>query len=283
MRSAFCDIGFHFGTDGTNIEQLQRAQHHQAVFGLKVYFNETTGELMIDDLAALEGAFASWTVDKPILVHAEQLSVATALGLAQAHRRRLHVCHIAGAAEVGIVRAAKAAGLHVTCGVCPHHLYLTDADVSRLGSLAQMKPPLGSAADCDALWEGLADGTIDLIETDHAPHLLEEKAHEPAPFGVPGLETALPLLMLALHDGRLSLDDVVRLMHDTPRRVFSIPEQPDTYIELDPHEPHVIGTSGYETKAGWSPFDGVQAYGAVQSVVIRGKRILSYGRLTAQE
>ncbi len=120
-----------------------------------------------------------------------------------------------------------------------------------------MKPPLGSRVDRDALWAGLEDGTIDIIETDHAPHTVEEKSGPNPAFGVPGLETALGLLLLAVNDKRLTLEDVVRLMHHAPRAIFAVPDQPDTWIELDPDEAYVIGRDGYETKCGWSPFDAV--------------------------
>jgi carbamoyl-phosphate synthase/aspartate carbamoyltransferase/dihydroorotase len=142
-----------------------------------------------------------------------------------------------------------------------------------------MKPPLGTQADQDALWAGVTDRTIDLVETDHAPHTVSEKAGEPAPFGVPGLETAAGLLGRAIHDERLTEADVIRLLHEAPKRIFSIPAQPDTYVELDWSEPYRIGEGAYHSKAGWSPFEGWEAYGRMKTVVLRGKPLVTDGVL----
>jgi dihydroorotase-like cyclic amidohydrolase len=271
--TAVCDVGFHYGTDGRNLGTFVEAAAHPRVFGLKIYLNHTTGELLVEDIEVLAGIFEAWPGPKPILVHAEGVQLAAAIALAQLYGQRLHVCHISQAVEVDLVRRAKGAGQDITAGACPHHLYLTETGVVRLGARAIMKPPLGSSIDRDALWAGLTDRTIDVIETDHAPHTLEEKADDPPPFGVPGLETALPLMLLAVHEGRLSLEDIVRLMHDSPRLIFGVPEQPDTYVELDPGKTYRIGSLGFKTKCGWSPFEDVQAYGPVERTVVRGQII----------
>lgn len=271
-------VGFHFGTDGTNLAELPAAAAHPGVFGLKVYFDSTTGDLMLDDLGALNAAFAAWDSEKPVLAHAEGTSLAAALGLAAVHRRRLHVCHVSRADEVDVLRAAKAAGTKVTAGVCPHHLFLTAADVDRLGSHARMKPPLGDEDDRDALWAGLDDGTLDVVETDHAPHTLEEKASANPPFGVPGLETSLALMLSAVRDGRLTLEDVTRLMADAPRAIFAVPEQPETWIEVDLEAEWVVGADGYRSRCGWSPFAGWVLPGPVRVVTVDGRPVLVDGR-----
>lgn len=268
---AACDVGFHYGTDGRNLATFAEAAAHPRVFGLKIYLNHTTGEMLIEDVGILADIFRHWPSLKPILVHAEGVQLAAAIALARLYGQRLHVCHISQAIEVDLVRRAKETGQKITAGVCPHHLYLTSSDIARLGPRAIMKPPLGGPGDQEALWAGLVDGTVDVIETDHAPHTVEEKRSDPPPFGVPGLETALPLMMLAVHNERLSIDDVVRLMHHTPRRIFGVPEQRDTYVELDAAKAFVIGSRGFATKCGWSPFEGVQAYGMIERTVLRGQ------------
>lgn len=278
-EKAVCDVGFHYGTNGRNTDTFAAVWNEPDVFGLKLYCNHTTGDYLIDDPILLENAVVAWEADKPILVHAEGEKLALVLALGAKYRRHIHVCHITLPSEVTMVREAKAEGQRVSAGVCPHHLFLTSADVATLGSRALMKPPLGTASDQDALWEGLTDGTIDLVETDHAPHTEAEKRSEKPPFGVPGLETAAGLLFLAVRDGRLKAADVPRLLTEAPRRIFRIPEQPDTYIELDPDVPYTIGADGYASKCGWSPFDGRTAYGAVQSVRIRGKQLVTQGKL----
>lgn len=138
-----------------------------------------------------------------------------------------------------------------------------------------MKPPLGTKKDQDALWQGLSDGTIDLVESDHAPHTKEEKLAEKPTFGVPGLETTLGLLFKAVRDRRITEKDVIRLLYDNPKRIFNISEQKNTYIELDPTKSYIVGDDGYQTKCGWSPFDKWQVYGKVERVTLHGKQIMS--------
>ncbi len=273
-QKALCDIGFHYGTNGLNTDTFAQAAAHPSVFGLKLYCNHTTGEMLLEDLSLLEKVFANWNSEKPVLVHAEGVELAAAIALAHVYSRRLHVCHISQAVEVELVRLAKKKGQPITAGVCPHHLWMTGADRETLGSKAMMKPPLGTQVDQDELWAGLQDGTIDIVETDHAPHTLEEKNHTPAPFGVPGLETALGLLLKGVEEKRLKLKQVVELLHDRPQEIFHIPEQPDTYIEVDLDKKWTVGEDGYETKSGWSPFDGWELPGQVEKVVFKGETVL---------
>jgi dihydroorotase-like cyclic amidohydrolase len=288
-----CDVGFHFGTDGHNTSTFQAAAANPRVFGLKVYCNHTTGHLLLRDLALLEQVFTAWPSGKPILVHAEQTELAAAIALATLYDQRLHVCHIARAIEVDLVRRGKARGQQITAGVCPHHLYLTEADVSRLHSFAVMKPALGSAVDQEALWAGLEDGTIDVVETDHAPHTREEKAADTARaaaagddseansysvYGVPGLETALPLIITAVGAGRLAMERVADLLHANPRRIFNLPEQPDTFIEVDTDTAFELPASGYSSKADWTPFAGMTVYGRVTDVTLRGRQLIADGQ-----
>ncbi len=274
-KKGVCAIGFHFGTNGHNLAEFPKVWHNPHIFGLKIYCNHTTGELLIEDLTLLEGIFKAWKSSKPILVHAEGMQLAGAIALAKLYARRLHVCHISQACEVELVRQAKKAKLAVTAGVTPHHLFLSDKDVAKLGSYGIMKPPLGTQADQRALWKGIGDNTIDIVETDHAPHTKEEKASEKPPYGVPGLETALGLLLSAVQKNKLTLKDVVRLLYTNPKKIFRLPTQGKTHIELDPTKSYVIGQGGYESKGGWSPFEGWKGYGKVEKVVIGGATVVA--------
>lgn len=272
------DLGFNYGTDGKNLDTFADAAASPHVFGLKLYCNHTTGEMLLQDIHLLEGVFRSWQSEKPILVHAEGTELAAALTLAHLYDRRLHVCHISQAVEVELVRRAKAKGQQVTSGVCPHHLFLTNNDVEKLGSHAIMKPPLGTPVDQAELWNGLNDGTIDIIETDHAPHTAQEKEGDAPPFGVPGLETAVGLLYLAVHDGRIPADLVPKLLHDSAQEIFNIPEQPDTFVELDPDEAWIVGPP-FAGKTQWSPFDGWEVYGKIHTVTLRGRKLVEDGKV----
>lgn len=287
---AVCDIGFHFGTNGKNTEEFAAAAADPHVYGLKLYCNHTTGEMLIDDLTLLENVFEKWpntpgvngAPAKPILVHAEGVQLAAAISLGFLYGQRIHVCHISQAIEVELVRRAKAKGLPITAGVCPHHLYMTEEAKERMKGYATMKPPLGTNADQAALWAGLNDGTIDIVETDHAPHTKEEKEKDPPAFGVPGLETMAGLMFLAARDGKIKHEDVVKFLYTNPKKIFNIPDQGaegETYIELDPEVEYTIGADGYESKCGWSPFDGLKACGKVETVVIRGKKVVENGKV----
>ena len=167
-------------------------------------------------------------------MHAEGQSVAVGIGLAAAYGRPVHFCHISRRDEIELIAAAKLAGLPVTCEVTPHHLFLTEADARRLGPLGDMRPRLATRDDQDALWQHIASGVVDCIATDHAPHTLAEKASDSPPPGVAGLETSLPLMLTAVRQGRLTLARLVELMATNPRRVFGLPDQPDTFVEVDP-------------------------------------------------
>lgn len=276
-EKAICDIGFHYGTNGHNTDTFKLVWDNPKVFGLKIYCNHTTGEMLIEDSALLENVFKAWESEKPILVHAEGPQLDTAVVLAKAHNRRLHVCHISQASEVDVVRRAKKSGQRVTAGVCPHHLFMTDTDRDVMKGYAMMKPPLGTTEDQKALWVGLGDGTIDIVETDHAPHTREEKEKDTPAFGVPGLETAVGLLYKAVHDGRIKESDILAWLYTNPKKIFNIQDQEDTFIELDPDASWMVGERGYESKCGWSPYGGWELFGKMETVVIRGKKIVERG------
>ena len=209
-----------------------------------------------------------------VAVHAEGWRLAAAIGLAQLYGRRLHCCHVSRKVEIDMIRQAKEQGAPVTCEVTPHHLTLTEADARRLGPLGDMRPTLGTAADRDALWANL--DVVDCIASDHAPHTLEEKRSDAPPPGVPGLETTLPLMLTAVHEGRLSLDRLVELLYDGPRRVYGLPEQAQTYIEIDPTKRHTLGQGRLYTKCGWTPFAGATAIGQLKTVTLRGKTVYAH-------
>jgi carbamoyl-phosphate synthase/aspartate carbamoyltransferase/dihydroorotase len=250
-KKAKCAVGFHFGTNGKNLDQFAAASNHSRVFGLKIYLNHTTGEILIEDESVLEKIFAAWQSDKPILVHAEGGKLLLAISLAKKFNRRLHVCHISLKEEVEWVEGAKKSGQKITAGVTPHHLFLQPGD-------ARMKPPL--VQDQESLWQGLNDGTIDLIESDHAPHLKEEKL-----FGVPGLETTLGLMLLGVKQKKCTLDQVKTWLYDNPKQIFNIPDQKSS-IKFNPDKEWVVDESKLKTKCGWSPFSGRRLYGKVEEI-----------------
>ncbi|MBI2011608.1 amidohydrolase family protein [Candidatus Daviesbacteria bacterium] len=288
----FCDLGFHFGGSKVSVPFFEQVK--KKVWGLKVYMNHTTGPLLIEDQNDLELIFANWPKSKIIMVHAEGPTLATAIDLAKRHGQRLHVCHLSLASEIDQVRIAKEAGMPITAEVSAHHLFLTNEDLKRLGPFGIMKPPLSSKKDVEYIWKNL--DVLDMVASDHAPHTVDEKLKsENPPFGVPGLETTLPLLLNAVAEKRLTLERVIELTSTNPKKVFGLSsrhfesafgetknlngsfsplgaraqDDNNTYIEVDLDEQWEIRNEFLYTKCGWTPFNGVKVKGRVKKVVLR--------------
>jgi dihydroorotase-like cyclic amidohydrolase len=263
----YCDVGFHFGATAQSSKYFELVKDQ--VFGLKVYMSHTHGPLLVDDPSDLETIFSTWPKSRPILVHAEGGTLHTAINLAEKHQQKLHVCHLATEEELLMVKKAKEKGLPVTCEATCHHLFLTEEDTKNKGAFAIMRPSLATHGDQQALWSNL--DVIDMIASDHAPHTKEEKLNsERPPYGVPGLETTLPLMLTAVAEGRLSLARLIELTSTNPRRIFGISEAPDTYTEVDLSHSYIISSEHLKTKSGWTPFEGMRVTGRVAKVVLRG-------------
>jgi carbamoyl-phosphate synthase/aspartate carbamoyltransferase/dihydroorotase len=242
--------------------------------GLKLYLDQTHGPLLLSNVQDAIAHMHNWP--GVVAVHAEGWRLVAAIGLARLLERPVHCCHVARAFEIALIRRAKESGAPVTCEVTPHHLYLTEEDARRLGSLGDMRPSLGTAADRQALWANL--DVVDCVASDHAPHTLAEKRGAEPPPGVPGLETTLPLILTAVHEGRLSLERAIELLHEGPRRVYGLPVQPGSGVEVDLNASYVLGEAPLHTKCGWTPFAGMRVRGRVRRVTLRGRDILSDGR-----
>jgi len=299
---AVCDLGLFAGATADNANEAARLE---GVVGLKLYMGSSTGDLLVADLAGQLAHFGQYP--GIIAVHAEDeeavahfatqgrrrpplcaaLAVARALTLAEHCRCRLHICHVSTAHELTLIRQAKERGLPITCEVTPHHLFLTQEDEVRLGPLGRMNPPLRSQEDVNALWANL--DIVDCLATDHAPHTLEEKHNPNAPAGVPGLETALPLLLTAVSENRISLCEGARLTTAGPASVFGLALKgrlaPGCDADLTLVNPDVewtIGEQALLTKCGWSPFNGWRVKGRVERVFLRGEEVYRHGQVLAQ-
>jgi len=271
----YCDLGFHFG--GTKDATFYFDAVKAKVFGLKVYMNHTTGPLLVEDNFELDLIFEKWPKDKVLMVHAEQETLAKAIVIAKKYKNKLHVCHVARKFELELVQQAKSEGLNITCEVAMHHLYLTVDDVTRLKSFGMMRPPLAQQEDIDYLWANI--NSIDIIASDHAPHTWDEKMGEKVVNGVPGLETSLPLLLQAVNDKRITIDRLIEMTNTNPRKIFNIPEQPDTYVEVDLDATQTISNEALFTKAGWTPFVGMEIKGKILRTVLRGETVFNEGQI----
>uniref|UniRef100_A0A3Q4BKN8 Multifunctional protein CAD n=1 Tax=Mola mola TaxID=94237 RepID=A0A3Q4BKN8_MOLML len=263
-----CDYALYLGAASDNAAILPSIASQAA--GLKMYLNDTYSTLKMDNVSLWMEHFEKWPKQKPIVAHAEKQTVAAILMVAQLYQRPVHICHVAKKEEILIIQAAKQKGIQVTCEVAPHHLFLCEDNVVEIGGRrAQVRPMLGSRKDMEALWENL--DIIDCFATDHAPHAVEEKNADNPPPGYPGLETMLPLLLTAVSDGRLTLEDIVKRLYDNPRRIFNLPVQENTYVEVDLEQEWVIPQAMQFTKSKWTPFQGLKVKGKVRRVVLRGE------------
>ena len=228
------------------------------------------------------GAVAGKLGVKGVPAASEEVCLARDLVLAEATGAHLHVAHLSTAGSVELVRAARRRGVRVTAEVTPHHFVLTDEAVLQCGTNAKMNPPLRGARDVDAVLAGLADGTIDAIATDHAPHAPRLKARplSEAPFGVTGLETALGLAMTFLvHPGRISIGQLVTLLSVNPARIINQPlgrlsvgSVADVTI-FDPEREWVYRVEESRSKSRNSPFEGWKLKGCVTATIVAGKLV----------
>lgn len=223
-----------------------------------------------------------------IPVAAEETMVARDIEIARKVGGRLHIAHVSCARSVDHIRAAKRDGVNVTAETAPHYFSLTDDAVKDCGTNAKMNPPLRTAADVEAVREGLRDGTIDIIATDHAPHTQEEKdtAFVDAPFGIVGLETCLPLVITKLVDeGILTLSEAIAKLTVGPARILGLSmgrleagARADITV-FDPSYECTVDANAFESKGRNTPFDGWQLKGRAMHVIVAGRVRLRAGKL----
>ena len=206
--------------------------------------------------------------------------------LAEDTGAHVHICHISTAKGVDIVRRAKARGVRVTCETCPQYFTLTQEEVLRQGSMARINPPLRTQADMEGIRAGLADGAIDAIVTDHAPHTAEEKSKPlpDAPSSMVGLETSLALALTGLyHTGLLPLDRVIALMSSSPAALLGLGKgtlaagRDADLVLFDPDETWAIDKNRFASKGRNSPFHGRAVRGRVKYTISRGTIIYQEG------
>jgi dihydroorotase-like cyclic amidohydrolase len=281
-QKARCDYAQFLGAGADNAHLTNRLAHKTA--GLKMYLDQTYGPLRLEEMSLWMSHFEAWPEDCPIVAHAEDRSIAAVILIASLFNRSVHIAHVAKREEILLIRKAKEKGLKVTCEVGPHHLFLSKSDFLEngghlTGGRAEVRPRLADPTDQQALWDNL--DYIDCFATDHAPHTLEEKDGPNPPPGFPGLETALPLLLSSVHQGKLSLEDIIARCYTNPRRIFNLPEQENTYVEIDPDQQWTISSSHSFTRCGWTPFEGQPVRGMVTRVVLRGQTAYESGKIIA--
>ena len=280
---ARCDFGLYMGADQDG-DGSEYAEGAPEAVGLKMYCDHTTGSLLLEDDESRRRHLRAWsaTSGAPVAVHAEGETLAAVLRLVRKTGVRVHFCHVSMATEIALLREAVADGLPVSVGVTPHHLYLEAADRERLGGFAMVKPPLKTTADREALWAAVLDGTVDTIESDHAPHTRAEKESADPPFGLPGLETTMPLMVTAMRERGLTPERLIELLATNAQRLFGLVPPPETYTLVDTEASYVIRDEDLLCSSGWSPYSGMRVWGRVQEVRIRGEIAYDGEQVTAR-
>lgn len=268
-----------------NLALLRQAMREAASLGLPL-LDHCEDRDMVQNYAVNEGAVSRrlGLPGRPAV--AEELQIMRDVMLAEDTGAHVHICHISTAKGVDIVRRAKARGVRVTCETCPQYFTLTEEEVLRQGAMARVNPPLRTQADVDGIRAGLADGTIDAIATDHAPHTAQEKARPlpDAPSGMVGLETSLALALTGLyHSGVLSLNRVLALMTSSPAALLglgkgTLARGADADLVLfDPDETWIIDREQFVSKGRNTPFHGRSVRGKVKYTISRGNIIYQEG------
>jgi len=274
-----------FSDDGRpvmNNELMRRAFEYSKMFKLPLIQHSemldlTEGGCMNEGMVSTELGL------KGMPTEAEDIMVYRDIALLEKTGGRLHVAHISSKNSVDLVRQAKSRGLSVTCEVAPHHFTLTDEAVRGYDTNTKMSPPLRAIDDVEAIKEGLQDGTIDIIATDHAPHDIADKQveYQNACFGIVGLETALPLSLKLVDEKILSMGDIIKKLTSSPADIFnlkagslSLGNEADILI-FNPNLEYSIDISKFHSKSKNSPFDGWKVKGKVIHTLVKGKTAYS--------
>lgn len=309
----WCDHAFYVGATNSNAADLAELERMPGTAGVKIFMGASTGDLLVSDDANLARVLASG--HRRVAIHAEDefrmndregervagdpsshpvwrddesaiLATRRILKLARAARRRIHVLHVTTPAELELLAQHKDIA---TCEVTPQHLTLAGEDAyPRLGSYAQMNPPIRSAAHRDGLWHWLNQGVPDVLGSDHAPHTIEEKAkpYPASPSGMPGVQTLLPLLLDHVAKGRTTLARLIDLTSAGPQRVFGLVGKgriaagyDADFTVVDLKKQWTVEESWLASRCGWSPFTGDQLTGKPIGTIIRGRKVMWDGQL----
>ena len=303
-QKSLVNYGFYIGATPDNVEELAGATD---VPGIKIFIGSSTGNLLVDEQAALERIFAETTL--PICAHCEDettvranaerlagtsdiadhsrirdqnaamIATKRATDLARRHKHRFHVLHVSTAAELEFLQDANP---YLTAEICLHHIFFNVDDYPRLGSRIQMNPSIKTADDNRLLMDALLDGTIQVIATDHAPHTLEEKSkpYPQSPSGLPAVENSLALMLNKVSQGTCSLSQVANWMSDAPARVWGIVGKgriatgyDADLVMVDMQQELTIRDEEQHTMSRWSPWHGETLTGWPVSTFIAGKRV----------
>lgn len=318
----WCHYGFFVGASADNAAELAYLERLPGTPGVKLFMGSSTGELLVSGSEEVRAVLRAGR--KPVAVHSEdearlhqrmhdwqagtlelgevhprlhpllrddecaRRSTQRLIGLAVETGRPVHVLHISTHDELPMLAEAKRRRNPVTCEITPQHLTFDSEDYERLGTLAQMNPPVRSGKHRDALRQALQDGLFDVVGSDHAPHTLEEKAqpYPESPSGMPGVQTLLPVMLGFVEQGLIGLTELVRLACLGPARLYGIvgkgriaPGFDADVALVDPQRRWTFERAMVQSKCGWSPFEGAELTGAVVHTVVGGRWVVREGAL----
>jgi dihydroorotase len=312
-ETAWIDFAFYVGATVDNAEQLATLEQGEGCVGVKMFCGSSTGSLLVDKAADQLRVFRSGR--RRIACHSEDearlkerkglfdgrsvhahpewrdeecavKSTRSILELARQANRKLHVLHVTTAGELPLLEANKDLASFETT---PQHLTLAAPECyDRLGTLAQMNPPIRDRRHRDALWEAVRSGSLDVLATDHAPHTLEEKSKPwpQSPSGMPGVQTLVPVMLTHVNAGRLSLERLVDLTSAGPARLFTLRRKARLAVGFDADftlvdlaAKRTITNDWSKSRCGWTPFDGFEATGWPMATMVRGRFVMRDGAL----
>ena len=302
------NYGFYIGATPNNVEELGSAHRTP---GIKIFIGSSTGNLLVDQQAALERIFAETSLticahcedEKTVQGNAKRYANSTniadhskirnheaaviatrrAIDLAHRHNHRFHVLHVSTADEIDIIDQA---GPLITSEVCPHHLFFNVDDYERLGSLVKMNPSIKNKTDNEQLWQALLDGKIDIVATDHAPHTIEEKRlpYPQCPSGLPAVENSLALMLNQVTNGLCTIEQVVRWMCTRPAEIWNMKRKGKIavgydadLILVDMSVSQTIIDEEQQTKCRWSPWHGTTLTGWPVATWVLGQKVYQLG------
>lgn len=317
-ETSYVDFAFYFGGTAEYAEHLSEWENIDGVCGIKIFMGASNGDLLSATDEEIDAIVANGK--RVIAVHAEDESImnenkVTILGdsndvamhykwrseesclnatkrivsIAKKYTRKVHILHITTAQEMAFLKTNKDIA---SAEVLANHLTLHAPDCyDMFGTLVQQNPPIREKHHQDALWAAVADGTVDIVASDHAPHTLDEKSgtYPNTPSGTPGVQTLIPIMLNHVHEGRLSYERLVDLMAYGPYRIHKIKNKclirkgfNADFTVVDPKAEHIISNAEQASKSGWTPYDGKKVVGFPTMTIIGGKTIMRDGEITGR-
>lgn len=285
-KKSIVNYGFHFGSTPFNIGEIKKACSEN-IASVKVFMDATTGNMLIENKEVIANIMLTARL---VTVHAEGVHVKDIIEIAKFLNKKVYICHVSSAEEISYARENKKenqeAGGNCYVEVTPHHLFLTEKDAKKMGAFASMKPLLKTKKDQDALWKAVEDGIVDTIGTDHAPHTVEEKKSGQYPWGVPGVETSLALMLDAVNRKKIGIARLQEIMCENPAKIFGIKNKgiiKEGYdadlVVVDMGIKKKVDNKRILSKCGWSPFDGFELKGWPVMTIVNGNIVMDNGKI----